>query len=78
MDYEEEKFLNMQYAGSHRERVMKIAPISFPELETLDEFMKPFLEDPYHHMSRNDQMKLEEAAVRRRYRREQEERNKKN
>lgn len=77
MDYEEEKFLNMQYAGSHRERVMKIASISFPELETLDEFMKPFLEDPYHHMSRNDQMKLEEAAVRRRYRREQEERNKK-
>lgn len=77
MDYETEKFLNMQYAGSHRERVMKTDPISFPEWEMMDALIKPFLEDPYYHITRDAQMRLEIAAVRRRYWREQEERNKK-
>lgn len=77
LDYEEEMLLNMQYAGSHRERVMKRDPISFPAWEAVDALIKPFLESPYYHISRDDQMKLETAAVRRRFWREQEERNKK-
>lgn len=77
LDYEEEKAFNIRYAISHRERVLKMDPISFPELERVDALIKPFLEDPYYHISRKDQMRLETAAVRRRYWREQEERNKK-
>lgn len=69
--------LNMQYAFSHRERVMHMAPISFPEYELLDEIIKPYVEDPYHHMERDSQMRLEAAAVRRRFLSEQRERNEK-
>lgn len=77
IDYEGEKHLNMQYAISHRERVMKAEPISFPECEMLDEMITPYLEDPYYHISREDQMKLETAAVRRRFLKEQIDRNQK-
>ena len=77
MDYDTEKFLDMQYAGSHRERVLRTAPISFPDWEKVDALINPFLQDPYYHITREDQMRLETAAVRRRYWREQEERNKK-
>lgn len=69
--------LNIQYAISHRERVMRREPISFPEYELLDEIIKPYVEDPYHHMKRDSQMRLEAAAVRRRFWSEQQERNEK-
>ena len=69
--------INMQYAFSHRERVMKKKPISFPEYELLDEMIKPYVEDPYQHVERDVQLRLEMAGVRRRFREEQEERNKK-
>ena len=69
--------LNIGYAISHRERVMKKEPISFPEAEKLEEIIKIFLDDPYHELPRNKQIKIEKAAVRKRYLREQEERNKK-
>lgn len=69
--------INMQYAASHRERVMQKKPISFPEYELLDEMIKPYVEDPYQQMERDVQLRLEAAGVRRRFREEQEERNKK-
>lgn len=69
--------INIQYAASHRERVMKKKPISFPEYELLDEMIKPYVEDPYQQMERDVQLRLEAAGVRRRFREEQEERNKK-
>lgn len=77
LDYEEEMMLNMRYAGSHRERVMKKDPISFPQWEALEAALQPFMKSPYYHISRDDQMKLETAAVRRRFWKEQEERNQK-
>lgn len=76
-DPDGEKHLNIEYAASHRERVMKAAPISYPELEKQDAVMNMFMTDPYYHISREDQMRLQTAAVRRRYWEEQEERNKK-
>jgi len=69
--------LNIHYAISHRERVMKKEPISFPEAEFLEEMIRPYVEDPYHHMERDEQMRLKAAAVRRRFLTEQEKRNKK-
>ena len=69
--------INMQYAFSHRERVMQKKPISFPEYERLDEMIKPYVEDPYQHVERDVQLRLEAAGVRRRFREEQEERNQK-
>ena len=69
--------INMQYAFSHRERVMQKKPISFPEHERLDEMIKPYVEDPYQHVERDVQLRLEAAGVRRRFRKEQEERNQK-
>ena len=69
--------INMQYAASHRERVMQKKPISFPEYELLDQMIKPYVEDPYQQMERDVQLRLEAAGVRRRFREEQEERNKK-
>lgn len=77
LNYEGIMNLNIQYAISHRERVMKTDPISFPEYELLDDIIKPYIEDPYYHMKRDKQMRLEAAAVRRRFLSEQEERNKK-
>lgn len=77
MDYMGAMNLNIHYAISHRERVMKKDPISFPEYELLDEIISPYIEDPYHHMERDSQMRLEAAAVRRRFLSEQEERDKK-
>lgn len=72
-----EEFLNINYAISHRERVMKKEAISFPKAEKLEELIKTFLDDPYYELLRNKQMRIEKAAVRRRYLKEQEERNKK-
>lgn len=77
MDYLGEMNLNIHYAISHRERVMKKDPISFPEYELLEEIINPYVEDPYHHMERDGQMRLEAAAVRRRFLSEQDDRNKK-
>lgn len=77
MDYMGTMNLNIHYAISHRERVMKKDPISFPEYKLLDGLISPYAEDPYHHMERDSQMRLEAAAVRRRFLSEQEERNKK-
>ena len=77
LDSDGEKFLNFKYAGSHRERVMKKDPISFPAWEAVDAIIEPLMEDPYYHIARDDQMRLETAAVRRRFWREQEERNQK-
>lgn len=77
MDYMGMMNLNMHYAISHRERVMKKDPISFPEYERLEDLIGPYVEDPYHHMERDSQMRLEAAAIRRRFLSEQEERNKK-
>lgn len=45
--------------------------------ELLDEIIKPYVEDPYHHMKRDSQIRLEAAAVRRRFWSEQQERNEK-
>lgn len=73
----DEKFLNINYAISHRERIMKKEPISFPEAEELEELIKNFVDSPYYELSRDEQIKIETAAVRRRYLREQGERNKK-
>ena len=56
--------INMQYAFSHRERVMQKKPISFPEHERLDEMIKPYVEDPYQHVERDVQLRLEAAGVR--------------
>ncbi len=39
--------------------------------------IKPYVEDPYQQMERDVQLRLEAAGVRRRFREEQEERNKK-
>lgn len=77
MDYMGAMNLNIHYAISHRERVMKTDPISFPEYELLEKAISPYVEDPYHHMERDEQVRLEAAAVRRRFLDEQEERNKK-
>lgn len=74
---DDEKFFHLKYAGSHRERVMKKAPISFPDLEIADLLIEPFLDDPYYHITRSDQMKLETAVVRRKFWREQKERDSK-
>lgn len=77
LDYDGIMHINMQYAVSHRERVMQKKPISFPEYERLDEMIKPYVEDPYQHVERDVQLRLEAAGVRRRFREEQEERNQK-
>ena len=77
LDYDGIMHINMQYAFSHRERVMQKKPISFPEHERLDEMVKPYVEDPYQHVERDVQLRLEAAGVRRRFREEQEERNQK-
>lgn len=77
LDYDGIMHINMQYAVSHRERVMQKKPISFPEHERLDEMVKPYVEDPYQHVERDVQLRLEAAGVRRRFREEQEERNQK-
>lgn len=42
-----------------------------------DEMIKPYVEDPYQHVERDVQLRLEAAGVRRRFREEQEERNQK-
>lgn len=39
LNYEGIMNLNIQYAISHRERVMKTDPISFPEYELLDDII---------------------------------------
>lgn len=67
--------LNLQYAIHHRERSLGIAPISYPVLEKLDAAMYEVLEDPYYHMSAEEQFSLEAAAVRRRFLAEQAGRN---
>lgn len=77
LDYDGIMHINMQYAFSHRERVMQKKPISFPEHERLDEMIKTYVEDPYQHVERDVQLRLEAAGVRRRFREEQEERNQK-
>lgn len=43
----------------------------------MDEMIKPYVEDPYQHVERDVQLRLEAAGVRRRFRKEQEERNQK-
>ena len=72
LDYDGIMHINMQYAVSHRERVMQKKPISFPEYERLDEMIKPYVEDPYQHVERDVQLRLEAAGVRRRFQEEQE------
>lgn len=69
--------LNIEYAASHRERVMKRKPIPYPEFEAMDKYMYSIHDDPYYHIPRDSQMRLAAAAVRRRYLSEQEERDKK-
>lgn len=77
MDIEREKLLNMEYAISHRERIMKKKPKSFPKEELIEEIIKLFVDEPYYNLKRKKQIKLATAAVQRRYHREQEERNNK-
>lgn len=59
--------LNIQYAIHHRERVLGIQPIPYPELEKIDELMFQAATDPYYRMSLEQRMHLEMVAVRRRY-----------
>lgn len=66
--------LNIEYAASHRERIMKRKPISFPKYEAVDTLMYSVLDDPYYHVSRDGQLRLAAAAVRRRFLAEQKER----
>lgn len=77
MDSDNEKMLNMNYAGTHRERIMQREPIRYPKLEKLDEYMYSILEEPYYHISKEERMKLDAAAVRRRFWAEQKARNEK-
>lgn len=77
MDYETQKVLNIEYAASHRERIMRKDPISYPEYERLDQMMFESLGDPYYHVGREQQIRLQAAAVRRRFWEEQEIRNRK-
>lgn len=59
--------MNMQYAISHRERIMEKKPISYPELEAQDKIIYAMMDDPYYHISREQQIRLQSAAVRRRF-----------
>lgn len=75
MDFESMLNLNIQYAIHHRERSLGIKPISYPDLERVDSMIYEELEDPYYHMSVEEQFRLEAAAVHRRFLAEQAERN---
>lgn len=69
------KMLNINYAISHRERVMQRNPIRFPLHETIDKFIIPLLDDPYYQMSHDQQTLLNVTAVRRRFLAEQKQQN---
>lgn len=67
--------LNLQYAIHHRERALGKKPIPYPLLEKLDRMIFAGLQEPYYHMSTEEQFRLEAAAVRRRFFEEQAVRN---
>lgn len=74
-DADDEYFLNFQYAVHHRERMLKKKPISYPDLEKIDEFMYRVLDNPYYRMTTEEQFRVEKAAVHKRFMREQAARN---